>query len=157
MPSLQNSVFSEGIVMGRWGTNASLRWEQRPTYWPVVLGDDGAHILWELLSKWNWEVFPQNGRWRGRGVTVMAPLFPAANFNFDMSVWVPMVSRRAKWLFGIQTRGVRLSHALRLKSKSPCQYNGLYNERQSRSWTGVQWNLMSLLLLYIFIVCVYMR
>lgn len=38
----------------------------------------------------------KKGRWRGRGVTAMAPLFPAANLSLDMSVWVPMVSRRAK-------------------------------------------------------------
>lgn len=106
MPSLQDSLFLESIVMGHWDTGASLRWEWRSTYWPVVLGDDGAHILLELRSKWKWEVFLWNGRWRGCGVTVMALLFPAAYFNFDMSVWVPKVSRRAKWFFCTQTQNV---------------------------------------------------
>lgn len=64
---------------------------------------------------------PEKREMEGVGVTEMAPLFPAANLNFDVSVWVPMVSRRAKLLFSTGIRDVCFSHALSLKSKSFCQ------------------------------------
>ncbi len=158
-PSLQNWCFFEGIVMGCWGLGASLRWEWRPAYWPVVLGDDGVHILWELRSKWNWEVFLQ--RWRGHS---NGPFILSCQFELWYECFGSHDIKERKWLFSVKTRNFCCSQALSVKSKSPCQWSRLYSntvadidctldsERAYRIWT-----LMSLSLLYLNFMHVYAK
>ena len=117
MLSLQHSLCFWRVLFLVVEALALFSCEWRPAYWPVVFGNDGDQVLWEQWSMWNWEVCLKNGRWRGHEVTLIAFSFPAADFNFEVSVLFPWCWG-AQNNFSIQVSALSYSHTYSLKACS---------------------------------------